>query len=100
MNPLVRIYIWVQSSPYLHIPIYTNIYAIYPNMVVLFTPQHLHVGGLWYDPIYIIPMVHMSCDYVARHVCPWSSELDPEKIYISPVSPDLTSKSSRDSIVH
>jgi hypothetical protein len=49
-------------------------------MVVLFTPQHLHVGVLWCDPIYIIPMVHMSGDNVARHVCHWSSELDPEKI--------------------
>ena len=42
----------------------------------------------------------MSGDYVTRHVRPRSSELDPENIYIYPVSPDLTSKSSRDSIVH
>ena len=48
-------------------------------MVVLFTPQHLHVGGLWYDPIYIISMVHMSGDNVTRHVRPRSSELDPDK---------------------
>ena len=69
MNPSVIIYIWVQSSPYLHIPIYTNICVIYPDMVVLFTPQHVHVGVLRRDPIYNIPTVHMSGDYVARHVC-------------------------------
>ena len=79
MNPSVKINIWVQSCLYLHIPIYTNVYAIYPNIVVLFTPQDLHLGVLWCDPIYIIPMVHMSGDDVARHVYHWSLELDPDK---------------------
>ena len=69
-------------------------------MVVLFTPHTSTWAGCGIIP-YIIPMVHRSGDDVARHVCPRSSELDPEKIYIlSPVSPDLTIKSSRDSIVH
>ena len=66
---------------------------------VVFTPQHRRVGDLWYVPIYIVSMVHMPGDYVTRHVPHRSSKLDPEK-YISPVSPDLTSKSSRDSIVN
>ena len=73
------------SCHHLHIPIYTNVYTIYLNMVVLFTPQH-HVSGLWYDPIYTIPMVHMSGDNVTRHVQPLSSKLDPEKKYIYPLS--------------
>ena len=41
-------------------------------------------------------MVHMSGNYVAH----WSSLLDPEKIYISPVPPDLIGKSRRDGIVN
>ena len=57
LDPCIyMIYIWVQSFPYLNISIYMNVYvciAIDLSKVVLGTPQHLHVGVLWHDPIYI-----------------------------------------------